>query len=133
MLVATPKEIGILLAAIRRSRHIRQADLAARVGVSRQWLVDLEHGKPSVSLGLSLRTCATLGFSLDMSSLDPVPSWQTAIIAHGEEKFWRLAQQRRRRRNERRQAAAARRLAAASARKALADAEAAAGVQLELL
>lgn len=41
-----------------------QAELAQRVGVSRLWIGQVEHGKPGVGLGLVLRTLAALDVEL---------------------------------------------------------------------
>ena len=38
-----------------------QADLAARIGVSRLWINQIERGKPGASLGLVLRALDALG------------------------------------------------------------------------
>ncbi len=41
-------------------------ELAKRVGVSRQWVVAFEGGKPGVELGLVLRTLHELGHELEL-------------------------------------------------------------------
>jgi HTH-type transcriptional regulator/antitoxin HipB len=48
----------------RRRLGLNQADLASRVGVSRQWIVAVENGKARAELGLVLRTLAALDLTL---------------------------------------------------------------------
>lgn len=43
-----------------------QRDLAEAAGVSRQWIVSLEAGKPGAELDLVLRACNALGVPLDV-------------------------------------------------------------------
>ena len=66
MEVRTPSALGALIRARRRELKLDQATLAARVGVTRQWLIAVERGKPTVALGLVLRTLAALGLILDV-------------------------------------------------------------------
>lgn len=60
MRVRTPKDIGLVIRERRRELGIDQAELAQRVGVSRQWLVEIEGGKPRAEIGLVLRTLREL-------------------------------------------------------------------------
>ena len=43
-----------------------QKTLAEKVGVSRQWIVDVEQGKPRLEIGLVLRTADALGIVLSV-------------------------------------------------------------------
>ena len=59
-----------LAAAVRGRRQdlgLSQAELAARVGVSRAWINAVEGGKPSVELGLVLRLLDDLGLRLELA------------------------------------------------------------------
>ncbi len=67
MLVRTAREIGLLIRDQRRRAHLSQRELAARLGVSRQWIVEVERGKPRAALDLVLRTLSALGVHLDVS------------------------------------------------------------------
>ena len=67
MRIRTPADAGIAIRARRHQLGLDQAGLAARVGVSRQWIVAVEGGKPTVELVLLLRTLAALGLTLDVS------------------------------------------------------------------
>ena len=52
----------------RRELALTQSDLAKMMGVSRQWLVAIERGKPRAELGLILR-----GFNVLRMSVRLVP------------------------------------------------------------
>jgi serine/threonine-protein kinase HipA len=59
--IDNPGHLGSYLREQRRAAGFSQAELADRAEVSRRWLTDLEAGKPSVELGLTLRVITTLG------------------------------------------------------------------------
>jgi HTH-type transcriptional regulator/antitoxin HipB len=79
MLVKNVKELGHLVRDRRRRQALTQAALAARVGVSRKWVGDLEDGKPTASLGLVLRTLGVLGVELDARERTRGPRTNSAI------------------------------------------------------
>ncbi len=60
----TPAAIGALIRDRRRALGLDQAELAARIGVSRLWVNQIERGKPGAGLGLVLRALAALGVVL---------------------------------------------------------------------
>lgn len=64
MQLRTSQDIGALIRQRRRDLHLDQRTLAERVGVSRQWVVEVEAGKPRVALALVLRTLDVLGIRL---------------------------------------------------------------------
>jgi HTH-type transcriptional regulator / antitoxin HipB len=65
MRIRTPTELGALIRDHRNKLGLDQKSLAEKVGVSRQWIVDAEKGKPRVEIGLLLRTIGVLGITLD--------------------------------------------------------------------
>jgi HTH-type transcriptional regulator/antitoxin HipB len=65
--------LGGFVCDLRRGLKIRQADIALRAGVSRQWIVAFEQGKPTLEVGLVLRTLETLGLEVEIKPLDPPP------------------------------------------------------------
>ena len=67
MHIQTPRDLGVVIRAKRRQLGLSQTDLAQKVGVGRQWLVAIEHGKSTAELGLVLRTLASLGLSLTVA------------------------------------------------------------------
>lgn len=61
--------VNDLTASIRQARKKlgwTQAELAERSGVSRDWIISLEKGKPSLELGLVLRTMKALDIQLSV-------------------------------------------------------------------
>ena len=68
MLARTPIDIGLAIRERRRALGLDQRTLAAKVGVNRQWVIDLEKGKPGAGFGLVLRALSVLGLRL---RLDP--------------------------------------------------------------
>jgi HTH-type transcriptional regulator/antitoxin HipB len=63
----TAADIGAIIRERRRKLGLDQGTLARRVGVGREWIVDVEKGKPRAGIELVLRTLAALGLSLDVS------------------------------------------------------------------
>jgi DNA-binding XRE family transcriptional regulator len=57
-------ETGALLRAERAARGLSQAEMAARLGISRQTLVGLEAGAEGTAAGTLLRILADLGIVL---------------------------------------------------------------------
>lgn len=68
MLVRSTVELGHLVRDYRTRGGLTQAHLAAQVGVSRKWIIDLEAGKRTTDLSLVLRTLNVLGIELDARS-----------------------------------------------------------------
>ncbi len=66
MYIRTPRDLGLIIRETRRRLGLGQAELAQRVGVSRQWLLGVEKGKRRVDAGLLLKTLTALGLSLDV-------------------------------------------------------------------
>lgn len=66
MPVPSSHELGLLIRAVRRSSGVRIDDLAATAGLSKQFVQDVEHGKPTVQLGLVLKLLAELGIPLNV-------------------------------------------------------------------
>jgi HTH-type transcriptional regulator/antitoxin HipB len=64
MRIRTPTDLGALIRDRRRRLRLDQKSLAEKVGVSRQWIVEVEKGKPRAEVSLILRTLDTLGILL---------------------------------------------------------------------
>src|SRR5687767_8291317 len=62
------QSVGDLVRRARREQGLDQATLARRVGVSRQWISEIENGKSSAELALVLRTFAALDLQLSAIS-----------------------------------------------------------------
>ena len=71
MRIRTPAELGALIRDHRTRLRLDQKSLADKVGVSRQWIIDVEKGKPGAPVGLVLRTIGALGIALDADKEGP--------------------------------------------------------------
>lgn len=65
MIIRNSRELGHLVKRSRQKRGLTQALLAAHVGASRKWIIDLEAGKRTSDLSLVLQTLNALGLELD--------------------------------------------------------------------
>jgi len=64
MRLRTPADFGAAIREARRLQDLDQATLAQRVGVSRQWIIEIEKGKSRAAMQLVLRTLEVLGIEL---------------------------------------------------------------------
>ncbi len=71
MRIRTPSDLGALIRDRRQLQGLDQEQLAKKVGVSRVWINQMEHGKAKANLDLVLRTLKALGVTLEV---DPAPS-----------------------------------------------------------
>src|ERR1700719_295457 len=65
MLVRTPTELGAVIRDTRKRLKLDQATFAKRIGVSRQWVIEIERGHPRAELALVLRAMDALNIHLD--------------------------------------------------------------------
>jgi HTH-type transcriptional regulator / antitoxin HipB len=93
MRIRTPIDLGAIIRDRRTKLRLDQKSLAAKVGVSRQWIVEVEKGKPRAEIGLVLRTIEALGINLAVDELGkasvptgPPPVDIDSIIAAAREK-----------------------------------------------
>jgi y4mF family transcriptional regulator len=82
MRIRTPADLGALIRDHRTKLGLDQKSLAQKVGVSRQWIVDVEKGKPRAEIGLLLRTISALGIALDAEKEGPGKPKDTSL-SHG--------------------------------------------------
>lgn len=71
MFIRTVKDLGAAVKARRKALGFDQATLAARVGVTRQWIGALEQGKPGAEVALVLRTLVMLDMPLSVGPAVP--------------------------------------------------------------
>jgi len=62
--IDSPEDLGLLIRAVRKSSRVRQDDLSAMAGVSRQFAIDVERGKPTAQFGRVLLLLKELGIAL---------------------------------------------------------------------
>jgi HTH-type transcriptional regulator / antitoxin HipB len=67
MLVRTPADIGAVIRDRRKQLKLDQASFAKRIGVSRQWVIEIERGHARAELALVLRALDALNIQLDTS------------------------------------------------------------------
>jgi HTH-type transcriptional regulator/antitoxin HipB len=70
MLIRTPTDLGAVIRDRRRRRGLDQQELARKIGVSRQWVLEVEKGKPRAEVGLILRALDALGVALSIAATD---------------------------------------------------------------
>lgn len=63
-------DLGLALRAARKSTKVRLDDLADMAGVSKQFVSDVEYGKPTVQLGLVLKLLSEVGLPLTLDIPD---------------------------------------------------------------
>jgi transcriptional regulator with XRE-family HTH domain len=68
--IQSTEDLGLVVRAVRKSTRMRQDDLAAVVGVSQQFAVDVERGKATVQFGRVLRLLEELGILLNVDIPD---------------------------------------------------------------
>ncbi|MGE0229775.1 MAG: type II toxin-antitoxin system Y4mF family antitoxin [Dehalococcoidia bacterium] len=71
MRLRTAMDIGAAIRQKRKTLGLDQGSVSERVGVSRQWVVDIEKGKPRAALRLVLRTLEVLGIELWTEESEP--------------------------------------------------------------
>jgi y4mF family transcriptional regulator len=62
--IDTPAALGDAVRRARRSRGLRQEDVALSAGTGARFVGELERGKPTVQLDPTLRVLRTLGVNL---------------------------------------------------------------------
>lgn len=70
MEIRTMGDLGALVRSARTARGMTQADLAARLHMSRDWVVRLEKGHPRLEAQRVLDALRLVGVNLDATTLD---------------------------------------------------------------
>ena len=87
MRATTVAEIGEIIRDLRTTRAWTQSQLAAEVGVSREWISRIETGsRPDAEAGLLLRTLHALDAVVEIHEQDPSAQLRLArIIQHASD------------------------------------------------
>lgn len=101
MRIVHPFDIALAVRGRRKQLRLRQAEVARAAGVGREWLCDLEHGKPTAEIGKVMRTLEALGIELDVEMTPRPPSWTLPLTLAAVERQARLAAARLRPRTPR--------------------------------
>lgn len=67
MQIIDARDLGAAIRAAREARGLTQEQVAAAMGVSHQWISEVERGKPNARLGAVLAIAQGLGLSLTLS------------------------------------------------------------------
>jgi y4mF family transcriptional regulator len=65
VLVRSPADLGAVIRDRRKQLKLDQSSFARRIGVSRQWVIEIERGHPRAELALVLRAIDALDIRLD--------------------------------------------------------------------
>lgn len=65
MLIRTPADLGAVIRDRRKQLKLDQAAFAKCIGVSRQWVIEMERGHTRAELGLVLRALDALDIQID--------------------------------------------------------------------
>jgi HTH-type transcriptional regulator / antitoxin HipB len=82
MRIRTPTDLGAIIRDSRIKLGLDQKSLADRIGVSREWIVEIEKGKPRAHIGLVLRAFNALGITLDARPESASPNKSSARSAN---------------------------------------------------
>ena len=61
------RDVAAIIRDRRRQLGWTQAQLASRIGVGREWVIQCEKGKPSIEWGIVIRAFRALELSVDLS------------------------------------------------------------------
>jgi len=79
LLIRNATDIGLVIREQRQKLGLDQLALAKRVKVSRQWIVEVEKGRPRAEIGLVLRTIDALGLAVSVEIEGQVATGQSSI------------------------------------------------------
>ena len=68
MFVRTPADLGAVIRDRRKQLKLDQSTFAKKIGVSRQWVIEVERGHARAELALVLRALDALDINLDASA-----------------------------------------------------------------
>jgi HTH-type transcriptional regulator/antitoxin HipB len=68
MRVRTAADLGAVIRDRRKQLKLDQATFAERIGVSRQWVIEVERGHPRAELSLVLRALDALDVQIDTTA-----------------------------------------------------------------
>lgn len=77
--IQTSKAFGSAIRRARKNQGLSQVELAARAGVGRPWLSELETGKRTAELGRALSVLSALGLAVTFGPA-PRPDGQTVDL-----------------------------------------------------
>lgn len=79
--IQTTRAFGSAVRSARKDQGLSQAELAAKAGVGRPWLSELENGKRTVELGRALSVMSALGLAV---TFVPLPTTGRSTVDLGQ-------------------------------------------------
>ncbi len=79
MIASSAAELGSMLREARRAKKMSQSELAAMVGVTRQWVISAEKGAPTARLDLMLDALRCVDLLIDVVSDDSADALGTVF------------------------------------------------------
>jgi len=79
MIASSAAELGSMLREARRAKKMSQSELAAMVGVTRQWVISAEKGAPTARLDLMLVALRCVDLLIDVVSDDSADALGTVF------------------------------------------------------
>lgn len=79
MIASSAAELGAMLREARRAKKMSQSELAAMVGVTRQWVISAEKGAPTARLDLMLDALRCVDLLIDVVSDDSADALGTVF------------------------------------------------------
>ena len=79
MIASSAAELGSMLREARRAKQMSQSELAAMVGVTRQWVISAEKGAPTARLDLMLDALRCVDLLIDVVSDDSADALGTVF------------------------------------------------------
>ncbi len=71
MKIRSARDLGLLVREARHARQFTQAQLAAKAGVGRDWIIALEKGNRGAEMGRVLRTLRVLECAVEIGYKTP--------------------------------------------------------------
>ncbi len=88
--ITNSNDFATLIRQRRQELKLSQSQLATRAGVSRQWVIDVEKGKPRAEIELVLTLLQVLGIQLQ-ATVAKISTTPIINNSDGEEKIRELA------------------------------------------
>ena len=91
MLVEHPFDVALAVRARRQSLKLSQAQLAAALGVGRNWVVQFEGGHASPDFALMMRALKTLAMPVNLRIAEAPPDWAKPLTKAARERAFLTA------------------------------------------
>lgn len=65
--ISSVAELGLAMRAVRQTSRVRLDDLAGTARLSKQFVQDVEYGKPTVQMGLVFKLLEEMGMALEVN------------------------------------------------------------------